>query len=82
MAGTKEALQKLREEKYASSRSLELTSEELKAVPESDEEICLSVYGTLSGNTFQVSRIEPESEPESAPSVPEGPANRAMPSPS
>lgn len=82
MAGTKEALQRLRDEKFSSSRVLELTPDELKQVSGTDGEVCLSVYGTVSGSGFQVSRIEPESESEEPTSAPEGPPNRAMPSPS
>lgn len=45
-----------------SSRMLSLTDEELKSVPKEDGEICLSVYGTISGGEFKVSRVETESE--------------------
>lgn len=87
MAQIKEALQRFRERGYSSksseSRMLELTPDELKLIPKSDEEICLSVYGVLSDGGFKVTRIETESEEEEPPSsVPEGPSNRAMPSPS
>lgn len=83
--GVKEALQGVRSQGYGSPNSgeriLELTPEEMKVIPPADGEMCLSVYGTLSDRGFQVSRVEPEDADQSA-SGPEGPPNRAMPSPS
>lgn len=82
MPGTKDVLQGFRDRGYSASKSevrtLELTPEEQKSIPEDAEEICLSVYGTFSDGVFKVSRVEQEKSDE----VPEGPPNRAMPSPS
>lgn len=43
-------------------RVLPLTAEELKTVPDAKEgdEICLSVYGTMTKEGLQVSRVEPD----------------------
>lgn len=80
----KDILQGFRNQGYASSKSsdnriLELTPEEMKVIPTSNQEMCLSVYGVLSDRGFQVSRVEPE-DTDTSSSDPEGPPNRAMPS--
>ena len=69
--GVKDVLGSLRDGGYGkkkapkeSVRSLVLTDEESKVLPEADEsgEVCLMVYGKVSDGEFQISRVEAESE--------------------
>lgn len=85
MPGIKDVIRGMRNKDKSSKRVLELTPEELKTIPDdgSGEEVCVSVYGTLSDSGFDVNRVEPEQddEPDESESEP-GPSNRAMPVPS
>lgn len=91
MVATKQVLQGFRDRGYDTSsekvgansgdRTLPLTPEESGGLS-GDGEICLRVYGTLVDGGLQVNRVEPEQMNQEDGSVPAGPPNRAMPSPS
>lgn len=83
MPGIKDVIRGMRNKDGSEKRSLSLTPDELKSISDdgSGEEICVSVYGTLSDSGFEVSRVEPEQKYEPEEAEP-GPPNRAMPTPS
>ena len=74
MARIKDVMEQMRKGGYGSgkpkqaepesSRSFELSEDEIKSLPEADEngEVCLMVYGKVSDGEFQVSRVEAEEE--------------------